>query len=351
MSKRDFTEFIQEQGTPCSTVWKYRACPDTGECLRPQIGDAVLLSFNESVRNISQTDGFLKIPNSNLFFSENFISAACIFDGNDVFSAEPKVVDLARIIHASQRRTQSLSLPETEMSPIKLINENFEVLDDSKEVCRWLMFTGTSNKYGEMSSNYTPMEPIEKLTKLQNQIRKVCRLIQKIEQNHGACSANSNHLTGMDKLFMARFVKMADSLHTAMGKNEFDNLTTELADFWFKSISWRNRGYKDYAIPLMTKPSESSRAVFHQFTSVVDNYLRFLRLVLPSFADEMRALLPESVRKENELFPVDKAKMVLEHLPIDYIEGSHEIARAIVSSVNNFVVLLESANKLEGSLP
>jgi len=146
---------------------------------------------------------------------------------------------------------------------------------------------------------------------------------------------------------MARFVKMADNLHTSIRKNDFDSLTTELADFWFKSISWRNKGYKDYAIPLMTKPDDMSRAVFHQFTSVVDNYLRFLCLVLPSFSDEMRTYLPEAAQKDEKLFPQETVKMVLENLPIDYIEGSHEVARAVVSSVNNFVVLLESADKLE----
>ena len=91
-----------------------------------------------------------------------------------------------------------------------------------------------------------------------------------------------------------------------------------------------------------------SRAVFHQFTSVVDNYLRFLRLVLPSFSDEMRTYLSEAAQKNDNLFPQETTKMVLENLPIDYIEGSHEVARAVVSSVNNFVVLLESADKLEG---
>lgn len=348
MSKREFTEFIQEQGTPWTTVWKYHACPDTGECLRPQIGDAVLLSFNDSVRNISQPDGFLKIPSSNLYFTDEFISAACIYDANSVFAAEGKVIDLSRILDSTEKTKQPLSASETAMKQIKLINENFEVLDESKEVCRWLMFTDLSKKYAEMSTNYTPMEPIEKLTKLQNQIRKVCKLIQKIDQNHGACQADSKHLTGMDKLFMARFVQMTDNLHTSIRKNDFDSLTTELADFWFKSISWRNKGYKDYAIPLMTKPNDMSRAVFHQFTSVVDNYLRFLRLVLPSFADEMRTYLPKSVQKDDNLFPHETAKMVLKSLPVDYIEGSHEVARAVVSSVNNFVVHLESADKLEG---
>ena len=62
----------------------------------------------------------------------------------------------------------------------------------------------------------------------------------------------------------------------------------------------------------------------------------------------MRTYLPDAAQKNDNLFPQETTKNVLENLPIDYIEGSHEIARAVVSSVNNFVVLLESADKLEG---
>ena len=79
----------------------------------------------------------------------------------------------------------------------------------------------------------------------------------------------------------------------------------------------------------MTKPDDMSRAVFYQLTSVVDYYLRFLRLVLPSFSDEMRTYLPEAAQKNDNLFPQETTKMVLENLPIDYIEGSHESRRVM----------------------
>ena len=43
----------------------------------------------------------------------------------------------------------------------------------------------------------------------------------------------------------------------------------------------------------------------------------------------MRTYLPEAAQKNDNLFPQETTKMVLENLPIDYIEGSHESRRVM----------------------